>query len=192
MKALYPVKLTALSALLALTLPGCGAPAHSLAAQAPLVQTQAARPLRAAAANPRVMAASPTFFENRLRGFVYHWFSLFDSNAPHAEFLKRMVSDPTLEFRFPEATLRSESDFRSWYDGVLKNIRVASHTVNAIKIQKLSGNEFKVLVDVIWRGVPYQGEPVVFHASQEWHVVVKGADFNDIRIRKYLVSAANP
>ncbi|HEY9842683.1 MAG: hypothetical protein ACAI44_17170 [Candidatus Sericytochromatia bacterium] len=138
----------------------------------------------------RVSAESPTFYENRLRGFAYTWFSLFDSNAPHAEFLKRMVQDQSLEFRFPEATLRTPADFRGWYDGILKNIRVASHTVNSIQIQHQSGNEFIVHVDVLWRGIPYQGEPVVFHARQEWHVVVSGADYSDIRIRKYLVSAA--
>jgi hypothetical protein len=177
-----------ISSFFAITLLGCNATPPSLATPA---SQFAPRSLQIASAS-RVSSESPTFFENRLRGFVYHWFSLFDSNAPHAEFLKRMVQDPSLEFRFPDANLRNEQDFRSWYDGILKNIRVASHTVNSVKIQKRTGNEFTVLVDVLWRGVPYQGEPVFFHASQEWHVVVKGNDFNDIRIRKYLVSAAKP
>ncbi|MBT9547540.1 MAG: hypothetical protein IV090_19250 [Candidatus Sericytochromatia bacterium] len=178
-----------ISSLVALTLLGCNATQPSLATPA---SQFAPRSLQIAAAGPQISSESPTFFENRLRGFVYHWFSLFDSNAPHAEFLKRMVQDQSLEFRFPDATLRNEKDFRGWYDGILKNIRVASHTINSVKIQKRAGNEFIVRVDVLWRGVPFQGETVVFHASQEWHVVVKGNDFNDIRIRKYLVSAAQP
>lgn len=177
----------ALSALFALALSACNAVPTPLSTPA---LAQMTRPMQAMAVQSTLTTESPTFYENRLRGFVYTWFSLFDSNAPHAEFLKRMVHDSSLEFRFPEGTLRNETDFRGWYDGILKNIRLASHTVNSIRIQRQSESEFVVYVDVLWRGIPYQGETQVFHASQEWHVLVSGPNPEDIQIRKYLVSAA--
>lgn len=131
---------------------------------------------------------SPTFYENRLKSFVYNWFSLFDSNAPHEEFYKRLVKTNNLEFRFPDATLRSQDDFKKWYDGILKNIKIASHQLKDIQIKKQSDHKFIINVDVLWTGVPYQGKSIIFNAHQEWHVQVMDSKFEDIRIEKYLVS----
>ncbi|MEW6712402.1 MAG: hypothetical protein AB1403_21470, partial [Candidatus Riflebacteria bacterium] len=76
--------------------------------------------------------------QNQIHGFVYHWFSLFDRNAPVAQFLEHIPAD-RFKMAFPEATLTSRDDFKRWYKGIQTNIKNASHEIVKLNIHEENG-----------------------------------------------------
>ena len=109
--------------------------------------------------------------QNQVYGFVYHWFSLFDRNAPVAEFLEHI---PTNRFKmvFPEATLTSREDFKRWYKGIQTNIKNASHEIVQLNINEEKGQYLIELV-VLWRATTFKGESLSFDALQTWKIELR-------------------
>ena len=165
-----------MSIALAATLTGCGAPAGNAASVTPAsagtddyeAQARRVRPI------------------NEVKGFVYHWFSLFDRNAPVEEFLPKL--DKTgLEMRFPEATLNGVGEFQNWYGGILCTIARANHDVRTVEVTPQGQGRWSVHVIVLWTATTTEGQPVQFLADQTWAVREIGGR---LVISQYLVSAA--
>lgn len=124
--------------------------------------------------------------QNEVRALVYHWFSLFDRNAPIAEFLPHLAVRG-LRMRFPESTLKSREDFRRWYAGILSTIRTASHDVRALDVS-IAGTHAVVRLVVRWQATTRTGQLMDFTASQRW-LVDRGPDGQPV-IRSYDVAPA--
>tara|TARA_B100000749_G_scaffold280259_1_gene275673 strand:- start:33348 stop:34862 length:1515 start_codon:yes stop_codon:yes gene_type:complete len=117
--------------------------------------------------------------------FVFHWFSLFDRNAPVTEFLPKLSDE--VDMKFPEATLESHEDFKDWYAGVLETVETASHDIQDLEISKVSEALYQIDLVVLWKAKNFDGTNVEFRAQQHWEVQV-GSD--GPKIKKYLVSEA--
>ncbi len=122
--------------------------------------------------------------ENLVRGLVYKWFSLFDRNAPVAEFLQYLPKNG-FKMVFPERPLYNQADFREWYAGVLANIKSADHEVKKLDIYRL-GSSFRVELIVLWRATGHDGKKYSFDAFQTWKVDIGPS--NHPYISEYLVS----
>ncbi|MBU1106082.1 MAG: hypothetical protein KKB51_05380 [Candidatus Riflebacteria bacterium] len=122
--------------------------------------------------------------ENLVRGLVYKWFSLFDRNAPVAEFLHYLPSTG-FKMAFPEQPISNHSEFNTWYKGILSSIKTANHEIKKLYVVKV-GNIYEVEMIVLWRATTYDGKEVTFDAFQTWKVEVDRS--NNLTIREYLVS----
>lgn len=122
--------------------------------------------------------------ENMVRSFVYKWFSMFDCNAPVAEFLQHL---PQTGFKmvFPERPLHSHADFRDWYRGVLASFKTADHELKKLEVVK-TGDKYRVELIVLWRATGHDGKKVAFDAFQTWNVEINRA--GQPMITEYLVS----
>ena len=121
-----------------------------------------------------------------VEGFVTHWYSLFDSNAPVEEFLK-VLANEELEVILPEATLRSHQDFKNWYSGIQERIKTASHEVISFDYFRFK-DHWRVNLDVIWRATEYSGKQHYLRTDQIWDIHLKPSGYI---ISKYIVNVKN-
>lgn len=134
-------------------------------------------------------ATASTTSPNAVRAFVYDWFALFDQNAPVDQFLDRLSADD-LKIQFPERTLTSHEDFRSWYDGILTTYSQATHDINSLTVSPIDATSWNVDLVVLWQAIPFSGESVKFLAHQVWRIEENAE--GKLQIKSYVVEAAPP
>jgi hypothetical protein len=119
-------------------------------------------------------------------GFIRRWFDLLNAH-PAVEKLLPYVSNTDLRMVFPEATLLSHADFRSWYEAVGLAYVDQTHVVQQLDAsdrddgtevrltvvwsatQRADGARLSSRVDQAWRlgDSPDTGEPII----REYHVL---------------------
>ncbi|OGK06026.1 MAG: hypothetical protein A2W80_14350 [Candidatus Riflebacteria bacterium GWC2_50_8] len=122
--------------------------------------------------------------ENLVRSLVYKWFSLFDRNAPAAEFLQHLPGSG-FKMVFPEQPINNHAEFNAWYKGVLATVKTANHTIKKLDIAKV-GEIYHVELVVLWRATTHDGKELAFDAFQTWKVAINSS--NHPVITEYLVS----
>lgn len=121
--------------------------------------------------------ASPSSLnENELKAFVYHWFSLFDRQAPPDNFLP-LIADKGLEMAFPEATLHSHQDFLDWYNGIRNTILENSHDLSDISVTILPDGNYTVDVKIHWKAITSQGKNLALKVRQTWELKDAGKHY---------------
>lgn len=143
------------------------------------------KPWVGAAGKPTL--AGTALSTNEVRAAVHAWFALFDRNAPVAEFLP-YLADHALDMKFPEAHLKSPSEFSRWYAGILATIRSASHDVQSVDVA-LAGTHAVVNLVVRWQAVKRDGQRLDFTVRQRW--LVDRAPSGQPVIRSYEVRPLN-
>ena len=115
---------------------------------------------------PPAQACGP----NAVKALVYQWFSQFDRNAPTEAFVS--LFDPGWMMRLPDAQLRSESDFKRWYDAIRAQFPEVSHQVRDLEVTAGADGHYAVSLLVGWATRASSGawrEPQWFR--QRWDVV---------------------
>ncbi len=113
------------------------------------------------------------FTMNELKSFVYCWFSLFDRNAPIAEFLA-VLRDRDLDVSLPGAHLKSHTEFTDWYAGILQTFKSASHDIRSLEITNKEDGSFQVDLSVQWTAEGYDGAHPNILVHQVWKQVDQG------------------
>lgn len=116
--------------------------------------------------SPQALAATSP---NTVRGFVYEWFGLFDTNAPVEDFLGRL-DDAGMQIDFPEQTLHSAAEFTGWYQGILATFATATHDVKELTVTP-DGAAWHIDLTVEWRAKKFDGGAAEGLFRQEWTVV---------------------
>jgi len=81
-------------------------------------------------------------------GFIRRWFDLLNAHPP-VEQLLPFVSDHGLQMVFPEGTLRSHADFRTWYANVGSTYTDQAHVVKTLDARD-SAEGTDVRLTVVW------------------------------------------
>lgn len=99
--------------------------------------------------------------------FVQTWFQGLNEHID-VERMLPLVADDGLEMVFPEQTLRSHADFRSWYAAVGENFTDQDHDVEAVT-SRPQDDGVALDVTVVWRAVQTaDGAPLAMRAQQSW------------------------
>lgn len=111
--------------------------------------------------------------ETEVRQLVDNWYAKLDVHAPVEEFYP-LLAHEGLEMRFPEATLRTLAEFKTWYEGVIRKFFDEIHTVKDVKIQ-FSPDRANVQIVVnwqphIWNPPAPKSQWLGFDAYQSWLV----------------------
>ena len=101
------------------------------------------------------------------------WYQKLDVHAPLAEVLP-MLADDGLEMRFPEATLRGQSAFEGWYEGVIRIFFDEVHTLKQVDVELTAdGAQAQVVVHweaSVWKSPAAKSERISLDAYQTWFV----------------------
>lgn len=140
------------------------------------------------------IAPSPPLTEAEVKAFVVDWYQKLDVHAPPAEVVP-LVSTTDLEMRFPEATLTTQAEFHSWYDGVTRIFFDEVHELKELRISS-QGNRADVQLVVYWQARRWnppaaQSEQLAFDADQTW-VVERSPETQQPVVTRYIVNALTP
>jgi hypothetical protein len=111
--------------------------------------------------------------ETQVRELVADWYRKLDEHAPLDDLLP-MVSPRDLTMTFPEATLRSRSEFQRWYETVTHRFFDETHTLKQVTV-RLRGDTADLDVVVNWRARMWDApeatsRPLDFDSVQAWTV----------------------
>lgn len=128
--------------------------------------------------------------EAEVRELVAAWYKKLDVHAPMVEVLP-LLSDETLEMKFPEATLHGLADFESWYQRVIRIFFDEVHTLKEVSVE-LQGDSANVHIVVEWQASVWNppaanSARIVLDADQTW-VVKKSAKTGQAVVTRYIVN----
>lgn len=110
---------------------------------------------------------------DEIKKFAADWYRKLDVHAPMIELLP-MLADEDLEMKFPEATLRGQASFESWYQGVVRIFFDEVHNVKEVTSEiKDDHADVKVVVAweaSVWKPPAAKSERIVLDAYQTWVV----------------------
>jgi hypothetical protein len=129
-----------------------------------------------------------------VKALVVGWFRRLTDHAPVEEMLA-MLDLQRLQMTFPEATLRSEADFRKWYGDVTGKFFDQRHDLEMLDVD-VQEHRAHVNLVVGWQArtwtppAAYSGW-IGAHAYQEW-MVERAAEHLPPRIVTYTVARLEP
>lgn len=104
---------------------------------------------------------------------VREFYRLLDVHEPQVNVIN-FISDGELEMVFPETTMRSQADFESWYQGVIRIFFDEVHTVQRVDAD-LSEDGMRADVTIVvrweasrWRPPMANSERLRMDAYQRW------------------------
>ena len=105
--------------------------------------------------------------------FTKDWYRKLDVHAPMVDILP-MLAARGLKMKFPEATLRGQAAFESWYQGVIRIFFDEVHKVTSVK-SKIEGSRADVKIVVRWEASRWnppaaESDRIVLDAYQTWKV----------------------
>lgn len=127
---------------------------------------------------------SPTPLIQQVMSFAQRWFDSLSERRSIEEILPLLDLD-SLQMEFPEATLRTETEFRDWYRQVGTLFRDQTHVVESLAA---TGDPARpeVLVTVVWAGIDAQtDERFAYRVEQTWQLDRDAA--GQLRISRYHV-----
>lgn len=101
---------------------------------------------------------------NQVRALVYQWFSLFDRQADAQDFFEKLDPEGWV-MSFPDQTMRSPEEFRSWWQGLRVRYPKVSHEVLELLLKPVPAG-FLVDLKVAW--TPEGSAPLLFR--QHWQI----------------------
>lgn len=108
--------------------------------------------------------------KNQIISFIYHWFSLLDSNADIKEFLP-LLSQTSLYMQLPDVQLYSVFDFQRWHLLVSQQIEKATHNIESVEVDVDRDGNYVVKVKLEWQGKTKDNEEMKFQAQQNFVLV---------------------
>jgi quinol monooxygenase YgiN len=110
--------------------------------------------------------------DDEVRTFVQRWFDTLSAHPDIDELLPMIVTDG-MTMQFPDATLTSEAEFRSWYDEVGRANHDQSHHVDQLDVSiDPAAAAAGVELSVLWTTHQEPGGAAsVFRARQIWRLV---------------------
>lgn len=132
--------------------------------------------------------------ENEVKAFVDDWYRKLDVHAPADEVVP-LVAPEGLEMKFPEATLRGQPAFRSWYEGVIRKFFDEVHDMKELKIT-VNGDRADVKLCVNWQAKVWdppnaKSTWLGFDAYQTW-IVKRSPQTGKPVVTTYIVDELRP
>lgn len=132
--------------------------------------------------------------KNKIEELVINWYKCLDVHAPLIEVLGFLAKDG-LEMRFPESTIRTETEFAGWYETVTNKFFDEAHDPK-ITSMDIVGDTANVQVLVNWKASTWTppepcSEKLNFDAYQTW-VVKEEEKTGKPLILTYIVDKLEP
>jgi hypothetical protein len=137
----------------------------------------------------------PSLTEQSVRNLVFHWYRLLDMHAESAQ-LGALLSQDGLSMVFPEATLHSNAEFNTWYEGVVRVFFDEVHDLKELDIIVAADGltaEVALIVRWLarrWKAPAAKSEWLGFDAIQRWSVGL--SQTGHPAITKYIVDSLTP
>jgi hypothetical protein len=116
--------------------------------------------------------ASAPLTAAEVKELASQWYRKLDVHAPLVELLPLVAEDA--EMKFPEATLRGQADFESWYERVIRVFFDEVHTLKEVNVRPSEeGAEVKVVVRweaSVWNPPAAKSQRIKLDAYQTWTV----------------------
>lgn len=106
-----------------------------------------------------------------VRTFAQAWFADLNTHVDVEQILEKLATNNSaFSMAFPEATLRSEEDFRNWYKGVGESVHKQNHVLEVLTPQP-TAEGMAVDVIVVWKAEERaSGKPIAVRALQNWQL----------------------
>lgn len=132
--------------------------------------------------------------ETEVKQLVDDWYLKLDVHAPVEELLP-LLTDDSLEMKFPEATLHDRAEFKQWYEGVTHIFFNEVHKMKELKITT-SKDQANIQLVVYWEADRWKppaakSERLAFDAAQRW-VVKRLPNTKKPVIATYIVDSLTP
>jgi hypothetical protein len=104
--------------------------------------------------------------------FVTSWFSLLSAHAPVDDLIPFLCAT-NLQMHFPEETLRSLDDFRTWYTAVGNTYTDQHHDLQQLNVRtdKHNGDLLDLGIVVVWTASTIaDGSHIAKRATQTWTI----------------------
>ncbi|APU13585.1 MULTISPECIES: hypothetical protein [Actinoalloteichus] len=141
-----------------------------------------------------VASVDTVLTDTAVRRLVHDWFEARDRHD-HVDNLLRLLTGAGLVLHFPQHTLRSHDDVRSWYeDEILSTYFDEVHEIADIGVQLTSPLHAEVSIRVnwqsrVWRSPKASSTWLGFDSLEHWSVVLQDGM---PRIRTYTVRDFTP
>jgi hypothetical protein len=116
--------------------------------------------------------ASAPLTTAEVKELAAQWYRKLDVHAPLVELLP--LVDEDAEMKFPEATLRGQADFESWYERVIRLFFDEVHSLKEVNVRPNGdGAEVKVVVHweaSVWNPPAAKSQRIKLDAYQTWVV----------------------
>lgn len=131
--------------------------------------------------------------EQEVKQLAIDWYKLLDVHAPLEEVLP-LLEDENLEMKFPEATIKGQEQFKSWYETVTHKFFDEVHELKEVQVT-LNGNRADVKLVVnwqahVWNPPEAKSKWLGFDADQTW-IVALSVTGKPV-IETYIVNALIP
>jgi hypothetical protein len=121
-----------------------------------------------------------------INDFVTSWFSLLSAHAP-VDDLVPFLCAANLEMHFPEETLRSLDDFRTWYAAVGNTYTDQHHDLQQLDVETDThdGDLLDLAIVVVWTATTIaDSSHIAKRATQTW-TVARSTTSGRLQIQKY-------
>lgn len=125
------------------------------------------------------------FNENQIRSFVYYWFGLHDKHEK-IEKSYELLDEKSLFMQYPEITVRSKKDYKTWYDNVGKNIKNNRHIIKELEVKMLAKHQYQINLVVNWQAIDKDNHFINVQARQSW-LLIDGHSKSHPYIKRYQV-----
>ncbi len=95
--------------------------------------------------------------ENRIKAFVYEWYSRFDKGTD-METLKPFLPDEVVEFVYPQETLTSVSELVKYATKTFDFIKSSAHYIDEIFVFEIGENKYEVICPHSYHALQQSGE----------------------------------
>ena len=131
-----------------------------------------------------------TLTENEIQEMAADWYRKLDVHVPMVEILP-LLAENGLEMKFPESTLRSLAEFKSWYQKVIRIFFDEVHKLKEVS-SKIKGDSADVHVVVEWQASVWNppaaaSARIKLDADQTW-VVKRSQKTGKPVIAQYVVN----
>jgi quinol monooxygenase YgiN len=106
--------------------------------------------------------------DDEVRSFAQAWFDKLSAHVDVGELVPMISPGPDLEIVFPEQTIRRQSEFRQWYEGIGREFSDQAHDVESLDAHTLDDGDTGVDVTVVWKADRRDGSSVSARARQSW------------------------
>ena len=113
------------------------------------------------------------FDENDVKSVIYKWYALLDKLADVDSYLP-LLAERGMNIHVPGATIRSRDDFKGWYGGMAKRIRINEYKVTDIKVKMGESGYFDAEFLVSWEAETKLNEKRSFKSRQKWTLIDQG------------------
>ena len=116
--------------------------------------------------------------DNKVRGFIYNWYSWFDALSDGVEILNHLSnSNLKMDLKNQNIVISNHDEFKAWWKNVRSTLAKNSHSISDIQISKVDDFNFDINLKARFQGVTKDGTAIDSLFKVDWNMNYNGNQF---------------